>query len=206
MANNINPELRPVPILSLRPTQITVGMAEVERKRHDWRKRGLQEDAAFLGSHLIPCVKGPKGILWVIDHHHLALALHLEGVNQVLISITADLSKLDKRRFVTYLDNRGWCHLYDAEGEKRCFDDLPRKMTKLADDPYRSLAGEVRESGGYAKDLTPFAEFLWADFFRKRIKLKAGKALPENAVTKALALAHSAKAGYLPGWCGSNLD
>src|SRR5436305_4773273 len=31
-----------------------------------------------------------------------------------------------------------------------------------SDDPYRSLAGEVRRAGGYAKEATPFSEFLWA--------------------------------------------
>jgi hypothetical protein len=33
-----------------------------------------------------------------------------------------------------------------------------------------SLAGELRLAGGYAKDTTPFSEFLWADFLRRRIK------------------------------------
>jgi hypothetical protein len=33
-----------------------------------------------------------------------------------------------------------------------------------ANDPFRGLAGELRNKGGYAKDLTPFEEFLWADF------------------------------------------
>ncbi|MBU6206735.1 MAG: chromosome partitioning protein ParB [Alphaproteobacteria bacterium] len=204
MRHNIQPELNPVSIMTLRPTQITVGMAEVERKRADWRKRGLHEDAAFLGSHMIPCIKGPKDVLWVIDHHHLALAVHLEDVKQVLVSIVADLSMLDKHRFVNFMDNRSWLHLYNADGEKCDFDDLPKKVTKLADDPYRSLAGEVRESGGYAKDLTPFAEFLWADFFRRKIDLKPGKPLPEEAITKALMMAHSSKAAYLPGWCGAD--
>ena len=128
----------------------------------------------------------------------------MEGVKTVLVSVVADLSTLDKLRFINYLDNRGWAHLYDAEGQKRIFTDLPKKVSRMADDPYRSLAGEVREAGGYAKDLTPFAEFLWADFFRKPINLKPGKDLPEKAITKALTMAHSAKANYLPGWCGAD--
>ena len=41
-------------------------------------------------------------------------------------------------------------------------------MKDLVDDPFRSLAGELRRVGGYAKDTTPFSEFLWADFLRRR--------------------------------------
>jgi hypothetical protein len=43
-------------------------------------------------------------------------------------------------------------------------------VTELIDDPFRSLAGELRRSGGFAKDTTPFSEFLWADFLRRRDK------------------------------------
>ena len=44
-----------------------------------------------------------------------------------------------------------------------------QKLTKLQNDPYRSLAGLVRMAGGYAKVEAPFSEFLWADFFRPRV-------------------------------------
>src|SRR5690242_21589330 len=39
---------------------------------------------AFLGQHMIPVVLGPKARSYVIDHHHLARALHDEGVPHVL--------------------------------------------------------------------------------------------------------------------------
>ena len=77
-------------------------------------------------------------------------------------------------------------------------------MTKLADDPYRSLAGNLRHAGGYAKDLTPFSEFLWADFLRPRIKRKAIEKDFGVALEKAVALAKSSAADYLPGWCGAD--
>jgi len=203
MRSEIVPVLKPVEIMSLRPTQMTVGMAEVERKRANWRKRMEKDGATFLGNHMIPCVLGPKEVMWVVDHHHLALALHLEDVKHVFVSVVADLTKIDKATFTTYMENRNWLHPYDAKGERRDPDDLPKKITKMIDDPYRSLAGEVREAGGYAKDTTPFSEFMWADYFRRRIELKSGKSIPEDVLTKALVLAHSPKANYLPGWCGS---
>jgi hypothetical protein len=35
-------------------------------------------------------------------------------------------------------------------------DDIPTAFEKLRDDPYRSLAGEVRDAGGFAKSDAPF--------------------------------------------------
>lgn len=72
----------------------------------------------------------------------------------------------------------------------------------MKDDPYRSLAGELRRSGGYAKDSTPYSEFLWADFLRRRIGAKLVENDFERAVTKALEVAAQQDASYLPGWCG----
>ena len=79
---------------------------------------------------------------------------------------------------------------------------MPKSVDKLIDDPFRSLAGELRRAGGFAKDTTPFSEFLWAEFLRRRMKRKAVKANFEIAVKEALELAKSMDANYLPGWCG----
>ena len=38
MTEDFAPTLHPVEIASLRPTQMTVGLREVERKRAEWRK------------------------------------------------------------------------------------------------------------------------------------------------------------------------
>jgi len=75
-------------------------------------------------------------------------------------------------------------------------------VDELVDDPYRSLAGALRRLGGYAKDTTPFSEFLWADFLRRRIDRKEIEDHLKRAVDKALELAKSRDADYLPGWCG----
>jgi hypothetical protein len=75
-------------------------------------------------------------------------------------------------------------------------------MVDLVDDPFRSLAGELRRAGGFAKDTTPFSEFLWADFLRRRMKRKNVEADFDRAIERALQLAKSTDADYLPGWCG----
>ena len=79
-------------------------------------------------------------------------------------------------------------------------------MADLKDDPFRSLAGELRRIGGFAKDTTPFSEFLWADFLRRNLSRKRVEANFDKALEKALALAKGKTAVYLPGWCGPASD
>src|ERR1043166_5772846 len=195
------PSLNPVKIADLHPTQVTVGMREVKAKRKRWREEGTKKGAEFLGRHMIPVVLGPKNRHYVIDHHHLARALHDEGVKDVLVIIVANLTRLERDAFWFVLDNRSWMHPFDDEGRRRHYKDIPQSASDLVDDPFRSLAGELRRAGGFAKDTTPFSEFLWADFLRRRIKRKAVESDFSRAVEKALQLAKSKDANYLPGWC-----
>jgi len=196
------PRLTPVAIADLRPTQITVGMREVMTKRKHWREAAKKKGEKFLGKHMMPVILGPKGRHYIVDHHHLARALHEEGVTEVAVTIVANLSKLDRDSFWTVLDNRGWMHPFDAKGRRRSYGDIPKSVTEMVDDPFRSLAGELRRAGGFAKDSAPFSEFLWADFLRRRMKRKLVEHDFERAVEKALELARSMDADYLPGWCG----
>jgi hypothetical protein len=196
------PVLTTVAIVDLRPTQITVGMREVLAKRKRWRETGAKKGGKFLGKHLIPVVLGPKKRNYVVDHHHLARALHDEGVKDVAITVVSDLSGLDSDAFWAVMDNKSWMHPYDDEGRRRHYDDIPKSVTELVDDPYRSLAGELRRAGGFAKDTTPFSEFLWADFLRRNLKRKVIERDFDRALERALALAKTPAANYLPGWCG----
>ena len=199
------PRLLPVAITNLRPTQITVGMREVKAKRKHWRdmaEKKKDKDEEFLGKHMIPVILGPNQRNYVIDHHHLALALHQEGVKEVAVTVIANLSTLEADAFWFVMDNRNWMHPFDDAGRRRHYKDLPKSVTGLVDDPFRSLAGELRRVGGYAKDTTPFSEFIWADFLRRRVKRKLVERDFERGLEKALQLAKSMDANYLPGWCG----
>jgi len=137
------PVLKPVAIASLRPTQITVGMREVQDRRRRWRAL-KNKKLDFLGAHMIPVILGPKDRHYIVDHHHLALALHEEGVPEVLVSVVANLSKLDQDAFWVVLDNRDWMHPFDAKGRRRGYADIPKSVSELIDDPFRSLAGALR--------------------------------------------------------------
>jgi hypothetical protein len=196
------PVVATVAIADLRPTQITVGMREVLTKRKHWRETGAKKGEKFLGRHIIPVILGPKRNHYVIDHHHLARALHDEGVEDLAVTVVVDLSELDRDAFWTVMDHRSWVHPFDAEGRRRQYRDIPKTVSALVDDPFRSLAGELRRAGGFAKDTAPFSEFLWADFLRRNMKRKTVERDFEGAIERALQLAKSTKAGYLPGWCG----
>ena len=202
MIRDFEPLLHPVKIDDLRPTQMTLGHREVARKRRAWRERVDRDGPDYLGRHMLPAVVGPKGRLWIVDNHHLARALHDEGVKDVLVRVIADLGHVKDRLFKTFLDNRNWLHPYDADGHRQPSTAIPRHIGKLKDDPYRSLAGELRRAGGYAKSDTPYTEFLWADYLRHQIPRAKLEADFEGAVEKALKLARKPAAGYLPGWAG----
>jgi hypothetical protein len=72
----------------------------------------------------------------------------------------------------------------------------------MTDDPFRSLAGALRRIGGYAKDTTPFSEFLWADYLRRLIKQDDVEKDFKAALDAAFTLSKSTEADHLPGWCG----
>jgi hypothetical protein len=207
MANVREPILKPVPILSLRPTQMTVGMREVKEKRKRWRAhKSAKKRAELLGRHMIPVVQGPDLRYYVVDHHHLARALHDEGVKDVLVSVIGDLTMVRPDAFWAVMDHKRWVYPYDARGERRYFKDIPKTVAELKDDPFRSLAGELRRAGGFAKDTTPFSEFLWADFLRRKMPRKSVQADFAKALQKGLAFVTSKDAIYLPGWCGPAAD
>lgn len=206
MANTREPKVHPIPILALRPTQMTVGMREVKDKRKRFREEKGKKQSEMIGRHMIPVVVGPDERYYVVDHHHLARALHDEGIADILVTVIGDLRMVDKDAFWGVMDNKRWVYPYDAEGERCRFKDIPKSIKDLKDDPFRSLAGEIRRAGGFAKDTTPFSEFLWADFLRRRIARKMAEDQFTSAMEKALALAKSHDAIYLPGWCGPASD
>jgi hypothetical protein len=113
---------------------------------------------------------------------------------------------VERDAFWGVMDNKRWVYPYDVKGERRHFRDLPKSVTDLKDDPFLSLAGELRRAGAFAKDTTPFSEFLWADFLRRKVARKLVEADFATAMETALAFAKSKDAIYLPGWCGPASD
>jgi len=195
-----HPQLQVAPA-DLRPTQLTVGYAEVAAKRAEWKKLAKKKRKELLSRHWFPGVLGPAGKVYIVDHHHLGLALIEEKVDSVPVLVQRDFSWLEPAVFWRTMEFNRWAHPYDAHGHRADYDAFPAALTDLTDDPYRTLSARVREAGGYAKDATPYAEFLWADFLRPRVKLKSEQP-GKRALKQSLDLAHTHEAAYLPGWSG----
>ena len=207
MAVKREPVVKPVPILSLKPTQLTVGIREVKEKRKLWREHKPKKRAEVLGRHMIPVVLGPGDRHYVIDHHHLARALHDEGVKDVLVTVVADLTH---GRSAVVLGRDGQPPLglsLRRQGRAPALSrTFRRAIVDLKDDPFRSLAGELRRAGGFAKDTTPFSEFLWADFLRRGFAQERRDQFRQGDRERALSLGQGKDAIYLPGWCGPSSD
>jgi hypothetical protein len=202
LSNNTDLHLITVNLEELRPTQITVGFREVNTKRDHWKTLDKKGRAAAIDNHWFPAVLGPKGRYFVVDHHHLGLAWLHEGVPSARVTVIKDLSWLDPTIFWRMMEHNQWVHPFNAAGERCDYEALPKQLSGLADDPYRSLAGELRIAGGYAKDTTPFSEFLWADYLRRKVKATQVQKDFDKALDDALAHAHDPEARYLPGWSG----
>ena len=194
---------KPAKLAKMRPTRMTTGLIEVETKRRDWRGVSEDERIAYLIHNAFPAVRGPEDRIFIVDHHHLGRALIEEGVSEGYVAILNDFSRLEQDDFWIVMDHHQWAHAYDAEGRRHPFSEIPKKLTKLVDDQYRSLAAEVRRRGGFAKETVPYAEFLWADFFRRRINGKSLDGDFQAAVDQAIGMSHDPEAEHLPGWSGT---
>jgi hypothetical protein len=192
--------IQEAPIDKLHPTQLTVGMIEVKEKKNSLGKMKSDEQRKFMQSHPIPAVIGPEGKLYITDHHHLGRAALEAGVEDGFFEVEADLSKLGEEEFWKEMDKRSLVHPLDEHGVRHYYSAIPHHLEGLVDDVYRSLAGYVRAAGGYDKTPTAFAEFVWADFFRRSIPVEDVKADFEVAVKIAIPLAQSDRAKGMPGY------
>lgn len=189
-----------VPIASLRPTQLTVGMREVDFKRSRWRRKHSRDAANYLGARRFPVILGPGARHYLIDRHHLALALHEEGIPEIPALIVANMTGLGVDEFWATLEAHNWTHPFDGDGRRCSYDDMPASVDDLTDDCFRSLAGALKRAGGYAKDKAPFSEFRWADHLRRRIPRELVENHFGHALALAISLAQSGEAAMLPGW------
>jgi hypothetical protein len=197
-------------ILDLKPTQFAVGMLEVDEKIATVRKFSKKKRRAFLAETPVPVVCSPKGILYVIDHHHFLCVCYHVGIKKVYVNVVHDLSKkkISYRNFWKWMTKNRSAYPYCQFGEgPRDPVYLPRDIRGLADDPYRSLAWYVRKAGGFSNSDRNFAEFKWANFFRSRrlLQLEGVDGMPD-ALLKASKLAQSPAAKALPGFGKLKLD
>jgi hypothetical protein len=193
-------KLQHAEIKSLRPTQLTVGLLEVEAKRKRLAALSPQDQNEFLQDHPMPVVIGPGKELFITDHHHLARAAFDLRIQQACFEVDEDLSSMTQDKFWVEMDKQSWVHPLDHNGVRHRYEAIPKTLDRLVDDVYRSVAGFVRDAGGYDKTHTAFAEFIWADFFRRNIPVEDVTEDFKGAVKRGIALARSPLARRIPGF------
>jgi len=196
-----------LPVMKLEdllPTQMTIGMRAMHHKAH--RLHRIKDDPKKLKEYLDPrpieVALGPGGKAYIVDHHHLALAMLHEGYTTANVKIVDDFSKDDEEAFWKKMEEKKYVHPYDENGTLHSVFELPKHLKDLKDDPYRSLAAFVRDMAGFKKVFTPFVEFQWADYFRKNIPLKELHEHFGKSLRKAMKLARLPGAAHLPGFLG----
>jgi hypothetical protein len=194
------PKLQHAPLISLCPTQLTVGFLEVDAKKKKLQALSPRDQADFLAAHPMPVVLGPGQRMYITDHHHLARAAYDLKISQACFEVEGDLSTLSQDIFWIHMDKESWVHPLDQHGVRHRYESIPKTLDKLVDDVYRSVAGFVRDAGGYDKTHTAFAEFIWADFFRRNIAVEDVLENFAGAVKQGQLLARSPIAKRIPGF------
>lgn len=187
----------------LHPGQSAVGLRQVAdkvAKFSDMNEKKLQK---YLKKHPVPLVLSPDGQFYMTDKHHMSRAfMELERDDHLVYAeVKANWTKLDINKFWQHMKAKKYVWLFDENGT--AFDDptqLPTKILDLKNDPYRSLAWAVREAGGFEDLNLPFAELLWANYFRPLVKVGKTDKEFKKAVKAALPLAHDEAASDLPGY------
>lgn len=181
-------------ILSLRPTQFSLGFIDVDDKIDKIDSlHNLEQDKA------VPVVKGPKNQLYIIDHHHFVRAMWEYGRRHVKVKVVADYSSLSPKKFWLKMRQMEYVFLFDQFGNGPHRPELlPKTVRNMADNPYRSLAWMLREAGCFTKSDKPFSEFYWAEYLRANMGNL--DPLSKKAFPIAKRLCRSKKAKSLPGY------
>jgi len=202
-----------IDVLDLRPMQF-----DVEKKKNALLKMTPAQRRAWLLDHPVPVVVRENGDHRVHkggpqsernrkqdrpdDHHHEARAAWEAGIE--MIPVVIEKSTTDgksEKKFWKRMRKTGKVYLKDRWGNAHDERDLPLDIRGLGDNPYRSIAGEVRDRGGYKKNHAPFSEFLWAEYFRENLTVHPNDDFAA-AVKEAMVLARDKRARKLPGYIG----
>jgi hypothetical protein len=147
-----------IDVKALHPTQSAVGMLAAACKSAKVSEKAAAGDLErFLlaDNHWVPVVRGPGGIFYLTDHHHLGVAVWNAAIEdqdkQVYAYLLDDWSRLSEKAFWKKMQESHRVWLKDPAGRAIEPDDLPGEIGKLQDDPLRTLSAWVRENCGYVK-------------------------------------------------------
>ena len=158
---------------SVRPTQFILGRQEVRAKTQRFSEMSVSDLQKYTMENPVPCIVGPGGTFYATDHHHLTAAVmassHADSDKNVVVLVqNTSMAGADSLTdFFVEMVNNGYVWLLDEKGNTVNPVLLPFSVGTLANDPYRSLAYNVRKAGGYDKVSTPYQDFFWSNFFRQ---------------------------------------
>ena len=130
----------------LHPTQASVGMTEVRIRREKLKQEIERSSDDFL-SHLRkqnrmePIVIGPDNVFYLTAGHHLARALYDLGQEKAYCKVLDNASNLQPDEFWKYMKDNNEVY----QGVVITPSDIPKSIGDLNNDPFRSLAGAIRE-------------------------------------------------------------
>jgi hypothetical protein len=184
------------------PTQLTLGLDEVERRAAKLRELSQKKLDAKLEEKAVPHVIGPGGAVYMIDHHHFLRALWSIGVEKAVLGEEVEnWADCDPAKFWGKMFVRNYCWPIDADGNRRPYAAIPKHVKDLTDNVWRTLARELR-GDAYGDLETPFQEFMWGDYFRTFMSRRLLELDYAGAVELARRVARLGEAQDLPGFKG----
>ena len=188
----------------LHPTQPSLSFREV-----DWRTgilNGMSQEqvAANVRTNPPQVIIGPGGVAYLTDAHHTMRGIldSKHADKRVCGVIVQNWSDLSEDAFWARMQATHNVYLRDAQDQRITPAQLPASLRDSQSDPYRGLTWMVGYRGGFtARSDVFFQEFYWGEYFRKHIRWNdADDAEFEDAVQRALKLAHEPDASELPGY------
>ncbi|WP_413293662.1 ParB-like protein [Bdellovibrio sp. HCB185ZH] len=198
-----------IQILKLRPTQMALGMEEVSSKIKKLKRLTPEKLQKELRSNPITTVKAPNGHYYVVDGHHRLFSYWSLGIKKIPIEVIKVFGKtVGFESFWKQMLQHHWAHPFDLSGsgpQNPLY--LSQNIRGLENDPYRSLAWLVRAHKGYKKTEVTFADFKWAQYFRKHKIIEPNFEVNyQKHLPRALQLAQGKGAKKLPGYIGKKSE
>jgi len=163
------------PVEEIRPLQFGIAGIEVECKKNRLESMSDKKLERYTRKR-VNCVIAKKGV-YLVDGHHTSRALLDADIKKeyknVYCDVVANMVHLDQDDFWDdlLLNRRLW--LFDEKGSAPLAPEhLPSRLSKMIDDPFRTLAWLTQHAGGFLKTGIDFEDFQWANFYRNTIDLR----------------------------------
>ncbi|BBH52062.1 ParB/Srx family N-terminal domain-containing protein [Fluviispira sanaruensis] len=175
-------EICSIAFADIRPTQFTYGDSYVldMKQRFTGKPSIAQEFFCKKPPSLVIGPKNAEGFYLTDGHHRMKLAEKLMKEDSNIFTILVQIDKniylsnpdMDQNAFWDEMIKNNDVYLKD-KGISRSPEELPKRISNVTNDPYRSLAGFIADDiSKFCFDTSlpsygNFAEFFWGDYFRE---------------------------------------